>query len=92
MIYPVFTYEDGTEVTASKPDENGNISLYVEKFDTNKDMFIHATIILPGCTIESSVGYDEIELNNMLSEFSEIQDDIIGYVMDIYKKYRHSAD
>lgn len=85
MFYPIFTYEDGTEVTASKPDEHGNVDLYVEKFDKEKDTFIHATFVLPNATVKSSSGYDERELNDMLSKYSEIQDDIIGYVMDKVK-------
>lgn len=36
MLYSVFTYEDGTEVTASKPNKNGSVTLYVEKFAENK--------------------------------------------------------
>ncbi len=86
MLYPLFTYNDGTEVTASKPDENGNISVYIERFDVNRDAFINATIILPNATIKSSSGYDEKELDELLREYSEIQEDIIGYVMEKVKK------
>ena len=82
MFYPVFTYEDGTAVTASKPDEHGNVVLYVEKYDKEKDTFINATIMLPDAKVKSSSEYDDSELNEMLSKFSEIQDDTIGYVMD----------
>jgi len=86
MLYPLFTYEDGTEVTASKPDANGNICLYVEKFDMDKDAFINATIILPNATVKSSSGYSKEELDEMLSEYSELREDIIGYIMDKVKK------
>lgn len=88
MIYPLFTYEDGTEVTASRPDSSGNVLVYVEKFDEEKDAFINATIVLPSVTIQSSSGYSKSELDEMLSEYSKIQDDIIGYVKD---KVRISA-
>ncbi len=82
MLYPIFTYDDGTEVTASKPDQNGDISLYIEKFDTKEDQFINATIVIPNARILSSSGYSEEELNMMLEEYSQLQDDIIGYVME----------
>ncbi|MCR4717243.1 MAG: hypothetical protein K5656_08685 [Lachnospiraceae bacterium] len=82
MLYPIFSYEDGTEVTASKPDDDGNISVYIEKFDNEKDSFINATVILPNSTVKSSVGYSEKELDAMVCEYSKIQDNIIRYVMD----------
>ncbi len=82
MLYPIFTYEDGTEVTASKPDNDGKVLLYVEKFDTQKDQFINATIILPDDVVKSSTGYSDKELQEMLDEYAEIKDDIIGYVKE----------
>jgi len=86
MLFPVFSYNDGTEVTASKPDEKGNVLLYVEKFDISKDEFINATFILPNMEIKSSHGYNQQELENMVKKYSEIQDDIIGYIMEKVKK------
>ncbi len=80
MLYPVFTYEDGTEVTASKPDAYGKVLLYIEKFDASRDQFINATIILPDNVVKSSTGYNEQELAEMLKEYAEIKDDIIDYV------------
>ena len=71
MLYPLFTYEDGTEVTASKPDEKGNVSIYIERFDVKKDAFINATIVLPGATVKSSSGYDEKELQEFASNSIE---------------------
>lgn len=86
MLYPIFSFEDGTEVTASKPDINGKVSLYIEKFDINKDMFINATIELPGVYLKSSNGYTKDELDNMIKEYSKIQSDIIAFVMEKEKK------
>lgn len=86
MIYPIFTYNDGTEVTASKRDSNGKVSLYIERFDTDRDMFVNATILIPQPVVVSSTGYSEKELDSMLQEFSKIQDDIIEYVADKEKK------
>lgn len=88
MLYPVFTYDDGTEVTASRPDEDGRIFLYVEKFDTLRDEFINATFILPGAEVKSSHGYSEQELVCMSKEYIELQDDIISYIKE---KVRRSA-
>ena len=86
MLYPIFTYEDGTEVTASKPDADGNILLYVEKFDVNKDDFINVTFVLPSVTVQSSSGYDDTEINEMIKNYSAIKEDIIDYVKDKEKK------
>ncbi len=86
MLYPIFTYDDGTEVTASKRDSSGNISLYIEKFDASKDMFVNATIVIPNATVISSSGYNEKELQDMLDEYSEIEEDIIGYIIEKEKK------
>lgn len=86
MLFPVFSYDDGTEVTASKPDNNGNILLYVEKFDVMKDEFVNATFILPTARVKSSYGYSEKELTDMSQRYLEIQNDIIEYIMEKVKK------
>ncbi|MCR4908535.1 MAG: hypothetical protein K5985_06855 [Lachnospiraceae bacterium] len=86
MLYPLFSYDDGTEVTASKPDENGKIFIYVEKFDNELDGFINATIAIPNASVVSSTGYSQKELDEMVSEYSKIQEDIISYIMDKVKK------
>lgn len=88
MLYPVFSFDDGTEITASKPDENNKILLYVEKFDESKDEFINATFILPGMKLQSSYGYDEQALEEIIRKYSVIQEDIISYVNE---KGRRSA-
>ncbi len=86
MLYPVFSYDDGTEVTASNPDESGNILLYVEKFDTQLDCFVNATFQLPGVNIVSSSGYSKEKVDAMVKEYLAIQDDIVDYVMDKVKQ------
>jgi hypothetical protein len=86
MRYPVFSYDDGTEVTASKPDARGNIMLYIEKFDRDSDSFINATVSLPNLSIVSSNGYDKKDLEEMLEEYAEVKEDIIDYVMEKVKK------
>lgn len=88
MVYPIFSYDDGTEVTASKPDISGNVFLYVEKFDEEKDSFVNATFIIPNARIDSYFGYSEEEVNEMLRQYSEVQDDIVDYVKE---KVRESA-
>ena len=82
MLYPIISYEDGTEVTASKPDSNGRITLYTEKFDKEADEFIYAEILIPNPTVVSSRGYDREALDEMLRDYAEIQDDVMEYVMD----------
>ncbi len=62
MLYPIFKYNDGTEVTASKLDSNGRVLLYVEKFNQKKDAFVNATIVLPDGVIESSSGHTKKNL------------------------------
>ncbi len=86
MRYPIFSYDDGTEVTASKPDDNGNILLYIERFDSESDSFINATIMLPELSIVSVNGYDNMELDELIEEYSEVKEDIIGYVMEKVEK------
>lgn len=86
MRYPIFSYDDGTEVTASKPDNNGNIMLYIEKFDRESDEFINATVMLPDLSIVSVNGYERKELDELLEEYSEVKEDIIDYVMEKVKK------
>ena len=86
MRYPIFSYDDGTEVTASKPDENGNILLYIEKFDRESDGFINATVRLSDLTIVSVNGYDSKELDELIEEYSEVKEDIIDYVMEKVRK------
>ena len=86
MRYPVFSYDDGTEVTATKPDAMGNIMLYIEKFDRDSDSFINATVSLPNLSIVSSNGYDKKDLEEMLEEYAEVKEDIIDYVMEKVKK------
>ena len=86
MRYPIFSYDDGTEVTASKPDNNGNIMLYIEKFDRESDEFINATVMLPDLSIVSINGYERKELDELLEEYSEVKEDIIDYVMEKVKK------
>ena len=86
MRYPVFSYDDGTEVTASKPDDNGNIMLYIERFDRESDRFINATVLLPDLSMVSSNGFDKKELDELMEEYSEVKEDIIDYVMEKVKR------
>ncbi len=82
MCYPIFSYDDGTEVTASKPDDKGNIMLYIERFDRKSDGFINAKVMLPELSIVSVNGYDSKELDELIEEYSEVKEDIIDYVME----------
>lgn len=82
MIYPVFSYDDGTEVTASKPDEKGKVLLHVEKFDAEKDSFIYVTFVLPDMEVESFQGYDQQEMEDLRKKYSDIKEDIMGFVKE----------
>ncbi len=82
MLYPIFSYSDGTEVTASRPDEDGNVDIYVERFDKNRDAFNYARIRIPNPVLVSSKGYTEADITMMLERYSAIQEDIIDYVTD----------
>lgn len=78
MLYPILTTNDGTEITASKPDINGVIFVYLEKFDVEKDMFVHATITIPNVSIYSYAGYTEKEIKELLQYIHKIEKEIIG--------------
>ena len=82
MLIPVFTLDDGTEITASRPDEKGNITLYVEKIDKTQDSFASVSVLLPGTRILSCNGYSPEDAQSMAEEFLQIQEDIIGYVKE----------
>ncbi len=86
MRYPIFSYDDGTEVTASKPGVKGSLMLFIERFDRASDGFINATVMLPELSIVSVNGYDSKELNELIEEYSEVKEDIIDYVMEKVKK------
>lgn len=86
MLYSVFSYNDGTEVTASTPDKNGNFLLHIERFDISKDEFIHVTFVFPNISLKSSHGYNEQEIENMKKFYSEIQADIVDFITEKVKK------
>lgn len=82
MLYPIFSYNDGTEVTASKIETDGTVKVHTEKFDEISDRFIYATIAIPNARVLSSEGYSDEELNALLERYSKIQEDIIDYVAE----------
>lgn len=90
MLYPIFSYDDGTEVTASKPDAQGNILIYTERFDTKLDQFIHTTIVLPEITLKENTGYPDDEVKKMLEIYALIKDDITDFVnQQVNTEYSH---
>ncbi len=82
MLYPICTLEDDTEITASKTDKNGNTKLYIEKFDSEKDEFLNATILLPMNTIESSSGFSKEDINEIVNKFNYKTRDIFESIID----------
>ena len=81
MKHPIFSLGDGTEVTASSM-KDGQVHVYTEKWSEEKDMFLHADIVIPGATVISSDGYSEEELCKMVDRYTKLQNDIIEYVME----------
>ena len=82
MLYPICTLEDDTEITASKTDKNGNTKLYIEIFDSEKDEFLNATILLPMNTIESSSGFSKEDINEIVNKFNYKTRDIFESIID----------
>ena len=81
MKFPLYTYDDGTEVTASSI-HNGKTRVYTEKWDQSRDMFIHAEIMIPDGTIISSDGYTEDEVKSMVKIYRQLASDIIEYIQE----------
>ena len=81
MKHPVFSLGDGTEVTASSI-KNGQVHVYTEKWCDEKDMFLHADIVIPGAMVVSSEGYSKEELSKMVEQYTKLQNDIIEYVTE----------
>lgn len=59
--------------------DNWDLQFQIELY---KQTFDRATIMLPAANIKSSSGYSDEELAGMISEYSELKDDIISYVME----------
>ncbi len=62
MMYPYLTLEDTTEIVHSQMDENGCVTVYIEKAD-EKDGFHNASCVLPKYEWKDIFGFtdDEIE-------------------------------
>ena len=86
MRYPIFTYNDGTEVTASKLTQTNSLRIYTEKWDDSADAFIFAEISLPDGEILSSSGYTDEELRKMKNRYLTLSEDIISYVREKEKQ------
>ena len=61
MVYPFLTLEDETEIVHSEMKPDGRVKVYIEKPD-EKDCFHHATIFLPGYTVEEVHGFSQDEM------------------------------
>ncbi len=62
MMYPFLTLNDGTEITHSDMQPNGEVKVYIEKPD-NKDCFHNAYCILPEYRWEKIFGFSESEIS-----------------------------
>ena len=81
MKYPLYTYNDGTEVTVSSV-QNGKVRICTERFDANKDIFFTAIISIPDGTVISSCGFSEKEVGKMVEMYRKLSSDIMDYVIE----------
>ncbi len=81
MKHPLFSLGDGTEVTASSM-KDGQVHVYTERWSDEKDMFLHADIVIPGAVVISSEGYSDEEIRKMQDHYTKLQNDIIEYVTE----------
>lgn len=81
MKHPLYTYDDGTEVTVSSV-QDGKVRVCTERFDADRDMFFTAIISIPDGEVLSSSGYPESEVKAMVSLYTKLSSDIIEYVME----------
>ena len=53
LKHPLFTYEDGTEVTASSA-KDGKVRVFTEKWDVESDSFKNIEVLIPDGVIISN--------------------------------------
>jgi hypothetical protein len=82
MLYPIISYGDGTEVTASRMSDDGTVKVYIEKFDESKDSFINIEMLIPKAKVISSSGYDKSDIDSFVKRISAIEKDILEYVKE----------
>jgi len=82
MKYPVFTYDDGTEVTASSISEDDSFRLYIEKWDEERNDFIHLLLQMPEGTVIENNGYTTDEAVRMCHDYNIIWADIFDYIKE----------
>ena len=81
MKHPLYTYNDGTEVTASSV-KDGEVRVFTERWDSTRDMFVNTEIVIPNGTVLSQNGYSETELNKLVERYKKLSADIIEYVQE----------
>lgn len=80
MKHPLYTYNDGTEVTASSV-KDGKVRVFTERWDNDRDMFVNAEIVIPDGIVLSQNGYSEADLNILVERYKKLSADIIEYVL-----------
>jgi hypothetical protein len=81
MIHPILTLFDEAEITASKPDANNNIKVYVEW--VNKDEFESITFLIDidkKLNIIKKETNDENKINHYTKMIEKMKEDIVEYV------------
>ena len=81
MKHPLYTYSDGTEVTASSI-QDGKVGVFTERWDEERDMFINAEIVIPDGTVISRNGYTETKANHLADRYKKLASDIIEYIQE----------
>ena len=81
MKHPLYTYDDGTEVTASSV-RDGKVRVYTERWDSDRDMFVNAEIVIPDGTVISSNGYSEAEISALVAKYQKLADDIMECIQE----------
>lgn len=82
-IYPTEDHEQ-IEYTATSPDHDGNVEVYVEvpKLINHDWEFAHLTVLLPAGDIIESYGFTEQEQNEITNHIHNLQNEILEYVED----------
>ena len=81
MKHPLYTYDDGTEVTASSV-RDGKVRVYTERWDSDRDMFVNAEIVIPDGIVISFNGYSEAEVSALVAKYQKLADDIMECIQE----------
>ena len=93
MLYPILTLSDeySTEITASKPDRNNEVKVFVEW--VNNDDFENITFLISAekkaYIIEQNTK-DEVRMKRYLNLVEKMRADILDYISDKGKEVQYA--